>query len=462
MLRGLAENPAVPVDVLMELLREWPEPVAAGLVARADLPSAVQEQLAGHGSWRVRVAVARYPRLDPVLRDRLLGDPDRRVRAGVFGTRDQQPPLPEETLTRAMTGVLDQPDDPLFTPEELFGELLWADWNRVFLAGRHPDPRVRKFAAVHAWHDDLRQLLTDPDYRVAEIAAASVAEHERIMQPADLPRHHCHATWNVLQRPLSPALAQQIAASGDLVAVRYFTRNATIPPHLVDALSRHADAEVRAGVAARTDLTAEQVAALAADPDDDVRTVISTHAYLTENEQAILAGRADLDPYLVRSWAQSANPRLRRRAAEHPALPTEMIPILAADPDAAVRANLALHQPAAPGELLLSCYLDGRHRSRLLALPQFPHTGLAHFADHPDHLMRCLVARDPGTDPTVIDNLTRDPDSSVRRTMARCPRLPAGRVTALLDDPELAEHAAANPALDWRSVLAAYGGISQW
>ncbi|WP_281428131.1 hypothetical protein [Actinoplanes hulinensis] len=31
--------------------------------------------------------------------------------------------------------------------------------------------------------------------------------------------------------------------------------------------------------------------------------------------------------------------------------------------------------------------------------------------------------------------------------MAACPRLPVPRIVALLDDPELAEHAAANPAL---------------
>jgi hypothetical protein len=37
--------------------------------------------------------------------------------------------------------------------------------------------------------------------------------------------------------------------------------------------------------------------------------------------------------------------------------------------------------------------------------------------------------------------------------MARCPRLPVGRITALLDDAELAADAAANPSLDWKSVV---------
>ncbi|HWS37250.1 MAG TPA: hypothetical protein VN408_31525 [Actinoplanes sp.] len=478
-IRGLAENPAVPVRVLIDLSRQWPGEVALGLAGRAGLPPDLQEALAGHESWRVRAALARHPRLDPVVRERLAGDPDGRVRIAVARAR-HQPPLSEETLLRLMADLLDPPD-PRITPHELFEQMVWADWQRVFLAARHPEPVVRRFAAGSAWRPELRHLLTDPDPRVVELAAAAIAEHERVMQPADLPDRHCHATWTVLQRPLSVALAEQVAASEDLVIVRFFTGNETIPPHLVDRLSRHSDTEVRAGIAVRADLTAgqvealaadpeaavrvmvatrpgltaAQVTALAADPDETVRTKVAQHAYLSERERSILAHTTDLGPGLVPSWARSDNPRLRRRAAGHPALPHEMITILAEDPDPAVRADLALHQPDTPGDLLLSCYLDGRHRHRLLELPQFPRTGLARFAAHPDPEVRRLTARDPEAGPAVIDGLTHDPDRLVREAMARCPALPAGRLTELLDDPELARDAAANPALDWRSVVAA-------
>jgi hypothetical protein len=83
-LRGLAENPAVPVDVLVRLPRDWPEPVAEGLHARVDLPVSLQERMANHEMRRVRAAVARHERLDPVIGDRLLNDPDWRVRLAVF------------------------------------------------------------------------------------------------------------------------------------------------------------------------------------------------------------------------------------------------------------------------------------------------------------------------------------------------------------------------------------------
>ncbi|MFF0154532.1 hypothetical protein [Micromonospora sp. NPDC005203] len=43
--------------------------------------------------------------------------------------------------------------------------------------------------------------------------------------------------------------------------------------------------------------------------------------------------------------------------------------------------------------------------------------------------------------------MTTDPSAPVRQVMVSSPRLPAPRIVALLDDPELAEAAAANPAL---------------
>ncbi|MBG0567062.1 hypothetical protein [Actinoplanes aureus] len=68
--------------------------------------------------------------------------------------------------------------------------------------------------------------------------------------------------------------------------------------------------------------------------------------------------------------------------------------------------------------------------------------------------MRLLVARDPDVDPSVIAHFTTDPHPCVRKAMARCPRLPGDRLTALLDDAELAADAA-NPSLDWESVIRA-------
>ncbi|MET8770139.1 hypothetical protein [Streptomyces sp. NPDC004658] len=74
-------------------------------------------------------------------------------------------------------------------------------------------------------------------------------------------------------------------------------------------------------------------------------------------------------------------------------------------------------------------------------------TGFAHLAEHADPCVRALVARDPGTEPAVVERLTRDPDPEDRAALARHPHLPAPGRAALLTDPELAHAAAANPAL---------------
>nr|BFE59287.1 hypothetical protein GCM10020063_038130 [Dactylosporangium thailandense] len=63
------------------------------------------------------------------------------------------------------------------TTGELFEELFLADHNRVMVAARHPDPRVRHFAAPYAGRDDLRFMLCDPEPEVA--AASAIAERER-------------------------------------------------------------------------------------------------------------------------------------------------------------------------------------------------------------------------------------------------------------------------------------------
>jgi hypothetical protein len=479
-LRGLAENPTVPVDVLVRLLAgDSLPPVAMGLRARADLPPELQAHMEAHPYFLVRAVLSGHRRVDPAIRDRLLDDPHWRVRTWGFDKPDE-PPVPEGTLMRLMTNLYDVPANAPYTRGDLFEELFFQDWSRAEVAARHPDPRLRRYAIPSVTRDTLAFLLDDPDPTVAAEAADALAERERLMQPADLPEHHCHAFWWVLHRPLSRALAEQVVASGDVEAVRTIATNDTLPSDLVDALSHNPDCEARTRIAARPDLTGEQVQRLAtdpdpavravvatragltagqierlaADPDETVRTAVATHAYVSEKDRQILDGHEELNPGDVRRWARSDNPRLRRRAAQRPDLPGDLVTVLAADSDQRVRAELAQHHPDAPADLLLSCYLaDGQSRPRLLSRPQFPSADLARFAHDADPEIRALAARDPEADPALIAHLVTDPAECVRRRMARCPRLPADRMIALLNDPELARDAAANPALPWVTVV---------
>lgn len=413
------------------------------------------------------------------MRARLLADPAWQVRIRAFG-RPGQDPLSDDVLVGLLAELDSPPSDMPFSREELFGELLEAmgyDRRLFRLAAAHTRPGVRQFAAESLYWLDERSrqaLLADEVPEVRATAEASVAYRQQVMTPTDLPDRHCHAFWDVLQRPLSRALIDQVLASGDVAALRVMGKNPSVPPDVVETLIRHPNPSVRQGVAARVDLTGDQIATLASDLAAEVRTAVSTHPGLTEQQRAGIEidvgtvlgdghfGSADARCRGIPSaddirmsltdalrWACSVNPLLRRRAAHHAELPAELVTVLAEDSDLGVRVLLAQHHPAAPPALLLRCYLQYHccGRDRLSALPQFPTEGLARFGDDPDPAIRRLVALDPHANPQIVDRLITDPDVSVRQAMASSPRLPAHRIAALLNDPELAGTAAANPAL---------------
>ncbi|MFI7548057.1 hypothetical protein [Actinoplanes sp. NPDC049599] len=149
------------------------------------------------------------------------------------------------------------------------------------------------------------------------------------------------------------------------------------------------------------------------------------------------------------AWARSVNPLLRRRAARDHRLPSALVPALADDTDLGVRVLLAHYHPDAPPWLLLRAFREypSSSRGRLPWLPNFPTAGLARLADDTDPAVRQLVALDPLAPPELIDRLTQDTDTTVRYAMAQCPRLSLDRIIELLDHADLAEPAAANPAL---------------
>ncbi|MEU4221014.1 hypothetical protein [Actinoplanes sp. NPDC026623] len=480
LVRGLARNPATPLDVLLRLIERSPVPATEGLAGRRDLPMPLQEALLSHPSSGVRAALAAHDDVDPRIRFRLCSDSDVLVMTQALG-RPEQRPLSDDMLNAMLSMIEDWPSGRLLTGAELSSELTSAVGGRRLyrLSAVHADPRVRRTVAEYPrlLDEPLREaLLADPVPEIRAVVAAALAEDRRIMQPADLPGHHCGRRWNVLQRPLSRALVDRVVAGGDPESLWYLAANPTTPPDVVRALLAHPDSDIRGRLVHRTDLSAAQLRDLAADPAAEVRTAVSVHPALTEHQRAaididvttdasdghygsrhrchwsLLHRHQDQAPPLADAlrWAGSVNPLLRRRAARNPGLPAESVAVLTDDPDLGVRLLLARNHPGAPPALLLRGFLEHRGcgRDELPELPQFPAEGLAAFAGrHADPEVRRLAARDPAADPALIERLCADQDAGVRHAMAACPRLPAASVVALLDDPELAEHAAANPSL---------------
>ncbi|MFI5495171.1 hypothetical protein [Actinoplanes sp. NPDC051859] len=476
LLRGLIRNPATPVEVLLRLLDADVPDMSAALKRRRDLPLPVQRAMVRHTAGDVRRALAGHPRLHTEVLQLVIADNDCRLLLQVID-RFMEAPLTDDELELVLSRAADGRYDYLLDEKDVLEELSFSTLCRRWLsvAARHSHPRVRLWAAQWAaFLDEPSRLVlrADPVLKVRATLVARMAAHMRVMRPADLPPMICHATWAILQQPLSRALVGQVVAGGNHDMMYYVAANPSTPADVVRTLLRHDSREIRQQVAGRADLDREQLLRLSADPAVEVRTAVSVHPGLSEEQRAAIdidvtvglhetcsrpwcrafllgpLGRVASREDSLR-WARSVNPLLRRRAAHYAELPADLVASLAQDSDLGVRTLLAQHHPDAPPDLLLQCYLeqDGRGRERLVARPQFPTEGLARFAEHRDPAVRRLVALDPDVAGEIIEALCADPDASVRAAMAECPRLPVTRLIELLDDPESAEHAAANSAL---------------
>ncbi|MFI7599143.1 hypothetical protein [Actinoplanes sp. NPDC049681] len=460
-MRGLARNPAAPVDVLLRLLREHDDAVPAALRRRADLPEPVIEAMLRHPAARVRGALAAARHLDPAVRLRLVDDADDRV-LGLL-REDRSLPLPDHVFALHLDRLA-RVATRLMTPDELAGEVFDdAAMNRYALgaAVRHADPGIREAAAAAVRKSGevlgeatIRELLGDDE------ADAWLAERDAAVGPGYRGGNGYEYRATYLHRRLSRALVDKLLLRDSVYDLECIVKNPSVPLDVAGRLIEHPEPDVRRSLAERDDLTAAQLARLAADPDVRVRTAVSVHPALTEQQRAAIDievelccvdRRAPSLPAVEQSvaWSRSVNPLLRRRAAQDHRTPAEVAAALAEDPDPGVRVLLAHRHPAAPPALLLRAYREHPRCSRgvLPLLPHFPRVGLARLAEDADAGVRRLVALDPAAPPTVVEGLLDDPDHDVRHAMAQCPRLPGDRIEALLTDGDLAEAAAANPAL---------------
>ena len=155
------------------------------------------------------------------------------------------------------------------------------------------------------------------------------------------------------------------------------------------------------------------------------------------------------DPRQQRQCVYSAHIGLRRSVACNTWLSPDLVAVLAADDDFAVRLLLCENHAEVPGETVLATYLEARtlSRGRLLDHPALRQAGLARLASSSDPGARCLVTLDPDAPPELVEQLSYDLHPAVRAWTAADRRLTPNRVLELFDDPSTTEPAAANPRL---------------
>ncbi|MEU5387057.1 hypothetical protein [Kitasatospora cineracea] len=473
-LAGLAENPALPADLVDRLLAHPGS--RRTLAGRQDLTEPQVARLLAH----VPASVALKQRLPAAVRRRLTDHPDVWVRISLVhnadladGTTPENRELLERLAADPAPEVRKELAESARTPADLRARL-----------AHDPDPDVR--AALAQWWTDApepvrRTLLTDPEGSVR--AAACARYFHRLPHP-------------VPPADLVPALlADPLTRAG---AVPHCTLDADTARSLAD----DPDPDVRQALAAHPDLPADTRARLAADPRALVRLAVLARPDTPAADRAALhdsitgpfeppgedvdeetAIELEIDHFGVRielrmlqlPWVtadplphlDSPHPAFRRAAAASPDLPAEARARLLADPDNEVALAAAASSPD-PIDPVTAERLDREHRpaKRMRWRPAdrypLPVETLRRLATDPDPRMRQLALREPELPAALLERLAADPEEPVRRTTASHPRLTPATLRALLADPceRVARSAAANPALpveEMRAVLDAAG-----
>lgn len=471
-LRGVAANSSAPSEVLLRLLDTAASTAWKVLCEQRELPADVVDAVIAHPRREIRGALARNRHVAPTQRGRLVNDADARVRAALAGGPrlrfGRVEALPDDVLETLLTARDGSGADPILTAAEIGEELAFsgqipASFRRR-MAG-HREPELRAWSArLWTWLSPAQReaLLADPDPAVREAAR----EHSRSLDPAameaDLPDPDCHHR-RVLLTNYAVSRTVADACLADERNLWGLASNPHTPSDAVLRLARHSDPRIRERVAARADLDPSTLAELSRDTDDTVRTRARIQAPPRTWEQRDAIDRVarrsaedvgpvaemclepDMDWYSA--CAVSEHPLLRRVAATCPRLPEELVDLLADDPDMDVRHLLACNHPLAPARTVLDAFIaTPRQRPYLRTLPQLPRTGLEDLLDHEDPEVRALAAADTTLRQPPVRLLT-DGDARVRLAAAANPLLPADLISALLQDPETAEGAAANPSL---------------
>ncbi|MGW4809591.1 hypothetical protein [Kitasatospora sp. NPDC004272] len=456
LLGGLAENPALPADLVDRLiaapLRHY------GLAKRPDLTGAQLDALIARDAHAV--ALSRH--LPKPVRRRLAAHPDPGVRTAlvISAAPDEDTELFERFATDPAPEVRKQLAQSDRTPADLRARL-----------AHDPDPEVR--AALAQWWSAApepvrRTLLTDPEGSVR--AAACGTYFRRLpypVPPADL-------VPALLADPLTRAGAaahcdpattdlERLAADPDPDVRRALAAHPGLPAHLRARLAADPRARIRLAVLARPDTPAAERAALHDSitgpfepPGEDVDEETAVELEVDHFAVGIDLWMLDL-PWVTADplpHLDSPHPVFRRAAAASPDLPAEARARLLADPDNEVALAAARSSPD-PIDPATAERLDRGHRpvKRMRWRPAdmfpLPVEILRRLADDPAPRMRLLALRDPELPAHLLERLAAAPEDHVRAAAASHPAHALATLRALLDDPSrsVQRAAAANPAL---------------
>lgn len=449
LLAGLAGNPALPADLLDEM------------VAFAD------DDLAGELSDRRDLGRTRAAR----LAERSLSASIRLAESGALDPADVDPVSQSPAALALLHAGTGRPD-----------------WQAYFAADPVPERREQLAACPGLRPDVQATLAADPHLPVVVELALWTETPELLARLAAHPDADVRCAVAANEATPPPVLGV-LAADAEVEGLtrQRLAENSATPVEAIGHFVDDPSMTIRTALARRGDLTPEMGRRLAEDPLPGVRSTVAQNPVIGEDLIRLLATCpmydvqrslahhpsvpldvliyltgvtkigpnllpriAPADPAEIEELAASTEPEVRMLLAERPGLPPAVRDRLAVDADAKVLKSIAADPGLAEAQLR---DLVARHGIRVLAkvatnpgAPAALLTDLAHHQPPVQKVFRTIARHPHATAPALVRCLD---DFEARPIAARHPALPPEVVVELLDDPRgaVAEAAAANPAL---------------
>jgi hypothetical protein len=488
-LLGLAENTALPPELIDQLIATADADVAEAVACRSDLSRVQVAALSRFEGAAIRLAhegrltaddvdPVAQPRVALALLEERSGRPEwARLLAAdpLVETREKLaacPGLPHDVMQTLGSDpdVRVVAELALWAPADIAGELA---------AHSHADVRRSVAANEGTPATVLASLLTGDGLPSARSCVVCDREPVPFVHDPSCERSDCSLPPGASCDGSHESAAQEIQQMA--------LRNPAAPVDAVVGFVSHPSTLMRVELAARTDLPAQVYAQLAEDPIPWVRATLADNPSISENLIRTLAtdrghdvqrrlahhpelpldvlsdvaGNTRIGPVLlpriasasgaeVTALAASAIPAVRMLLAQRRDLSPEIRDALADDPDAKVVKSVAPHPGLSEAQLRA---MVTRHGARVLAKvavnPDATAQLLEDLAQHRPPVQKAFreIARHPSA--TAVALLACLDDRQARPLAARHPALPLSAIVELLHDEDwqVVEAAAANPSL---------------
>jgi hypothetical protein len=387
LLRHVASNPNISIEILLKLATEFPQEVADNpmfLLLFLENPELLQEM-----QWYGLVQVLSHKQVPSIFIDAAQKHSSIYVQKALLKRSD----LSEEILIQMISQVKDR---------ELAG---------IFLGNPHCTDRVRQ-NIIYGRNRFLQMVL-------AEIHLEDDAWLDRILNPENkeqrylelrqlLTRYKALPWWHrdypkaYIEKVLDRFINAQLRDIEYHIKIKSALFTIDLHPKMLALLSNDPHAPVRAKVAKQDQLSESILLKLAQDPAEVIQHNLRKNDYITVEQLQFLA--------------QQAHGQIKILLAQHCHTPAEILETLALRPH--LQRYIARH-PNTPQVILQGLAKCGMHEIELTQNPKIDASIvepiLNKLATHESYTVRKIVARHPNTSRELLQALAQDPEPKVSR-----------------------------------------------